>query len=192
MGFFILKDRILVSKNRKIRLKVHCYLKGTFITNKNLNEINLVIKERIKMNKFHHLTISVSNIKKSSMFYKKLGFKISKGFERKDYPAKFRDLKLDSFCLRLVEFQNKKKQISSSKNPIKSFSVIGIKHLALEVKNLEKIKEILEKQKTTFLDEKNIGTNAKIQRGVSGVNYIFLKDPDGINIELVEKLKNGK
>ena len=141
------------------------------------------------MNKLHHLTISVSNIKKSTDFYKKLGFRPSRDFERKDYPAKFRDLLIDSFCLRLVEFQKNRRLIPSSfSNPIKNFSVIGPKHFALEVNNLREVKERLDKQNIYFLDGKNTGSNATIQKGVSGVNYIFLKDPDGNIVELVEEL----
>lgn len=142
------------------------------------------------MVKLHHLTISVSDLARAQRFYEELGFKYVRDFERIDYPAKFRDLKINSFCLRLVEFIGQKNKIPPCyEDPIVNFHTIGPKHFALEVDDLDKIKLSLEMKGCIFYDGKNKGGLAKIQKGVSGVRYIFLKDDDGNLVELVEEDK---
>ena len=136
--------------------------------------------------KFHHLTISVNNLDESQEFYEKLGFHYSRDFERKDYPAKFRDLVLDNFCLRLIEFQDKEKLVlGRAENPLVNFQTIGLKHFALEVENLS---SFLKNAQLDIIDE--FGTkDREIQEGVSGVRYVFLKDLDGNIIEVVEQIR---
>ena len=118
-----------------------------------------------------------------------MGFKYCRSFERKDYFSKYKVLINNNFCLVLVEFQGKKKKMPPCyKNPIKNFKTLGLKHFALRIKNLQKLKKKLDKFKYIFLDEKNSGKNAKIQIGISRIKYIFLKDPNGNLIELVEDI----
>lgn len=140
--------------------------------------------------RLHHITFSVSDLDKAQAFYEKLGFKYSRAFERPDYPAKFRDLVIKNMCLRLVEYQGKKNKLPACyDSPLKNLKTLGLKHFALRVKNLPAVKQRLDSYGYTFLDEKHIGKKAKIQKGVSGVDYIFLKDPDKNIVELVEEKK---
>ena len=138
----------------------------------------------------HHLTISVSSLEKSQRFYKKLGFIYSRDFERKDYPAKFRDMLLENFTLRLVEYEGNLKKIPLCyKNPIKNFKTLGLKHFALQVQDILKFKKDSKLSNYIFLDGMN--KKAQIQQGITEVNYIFLKDLDNNLIELVEDNKSS-
>ena len=125
--------------------------------------------------KIHHIAISVRDLEKSSNFYKNIfGFEGEKEFKRKDLGAKVIFLKLNDIHLELWQFD---KQIENKDN-FSNLSILGIKHIAFEVDNIEeKYKEL--KSKGFKISEPKLGA--------SGGRYCFLKDPDGLPIELYEK-----
>ncbi len=126
--------------------------------------------------KIHHIALSVKNLEVSSQFYKdNFGFKEVKRFERKDLGGKAVFLKLDNTQIEIWEFD---KQIKN-KDDFSNLNIIGIKHIAFEVSNLEKIYQKL-KSKNMKIGKSKIGA--------SGAKYTFLKDPDGLPLELYEPL----
>lgn len=140
----------------------------------------------MQKNTFHHLTLSVDNLDKSQEFYEKIGFSYNKDFKREDYPAKFRDLTLGSFCLRLVEFQGSKKPLAECfENPVVNFQTIGLKHFSLEVTD---ISSFLAEFESSLIDEYGF-KKSEMQKGVSGVRYAFLRDLDGNIIEVIEQIR---
>ena len=126
--------------------------------------------------RIHHIAISVKNLEKSLCFYKDIfDFKKVKIFLRKDLGGKAMFLKLKNINLELWQFD---KQIKN-KDDFSNLNVLGIKHIALSVGDINK--------EYKRIRAKNIKISEP-KLGASGASYCFLKDPDGIPIELYEKI----
>lgn len=125
--------------------------------------------------KIHHIALSVRSLENSSDFYKNiLGFIEIKRFERKDLGGKSVFLRLGDVKIEMWQLANQK----ANKDDFSDLNVLGIKHIAFEVENIEeKYKEL--KSKGIRISEPKIGA--------SGKRYCFLKDPDGFPLELYEK-----
>lgn len=128
----------------------------------------------LKLNKVHHIAIICSDYKKSLDFYKNvLGFKVLSENYREERQSYKTDLALnDDYVIELFSFPNPPKRLT---NPVAT----GLRHVAFEVDNLdESVKE---------LDRLNIiHENIRIDEFTSK-RFLFLKDPDGLPIELYEK-----
>lgn len=125
----------------------------------------------------NHVTISVKDIEKSTEFYKKFGFT-----EYKDYSdesvhiktLKLKNMVLEMFCYR--EFENMPEH---AKNLGLDLKTIGTKHFGLGVKSVEEARKFL-------LSNGIIQDEIKINKGRLGKSYFFMKDPDGILVEIIE------
>jgi glyoxylase I family protein len=126
--------------------------------------------------RIHHIAISVKSLIKSAEFYKDIfGFIEVKKFEKKELGGKAMFLKLKDTQIELWQFD---KQVKN-KDDFRSLNVLGLKHIAFEVSNIEK----------EYRKMKGGGIKiSKPKLGASGAKYLFLKDPDGLPIELYEKL----
>lgn len=132
------------------------------------------------MFKMNHIAISVSDFEVSSNFYKKLGFKPFKYFESEDKNMiigmfKLEDMKLEIFC-----FKNYQGLPESATSTATDLPIVGAKHFALGVKSIEEAK-------TFFETNNNINQEIKITLGKLGKKYFFIKDPDGILVEVIEQ-----
>lgn len=125
-----------------------------------------------------HVAISVSNIGRSIEFYKRFGFKEFKSWDAEDESIKIRMLKLNDFILEIFCYTNYIELPKTANSTATDLPILGTKHFALGVSNIEKAKR--------WVLENNIVDEVNINVGRLGKPYFFIKDPDGILVEIIE------
>jgi len=126
-----------------------------------------------------HIALSVSNLEKSIAFYGRLfGFKCSDVCDDKTSKLKIALLKKDRVALELFQFQQYNSLPEYRKDLNNDLKTLGVKHFAFEVDNIESEFERLKKAGVEFATD--IGVLE------AGLRYFFIKDPDGIFVELIE------
>lgn len=125
-----------------------------------------------------HVAISVTDIDKSMEFYKKFGFKEFKSWKAEDDSIKINMLKLNDIVLEIFCYKEYIKLPETAKTTETDLPVIGTKHFALGVNDIEKAKK--------FVIQNNICQNVDIKKGRLGKQYFFINDPDGILVEIIE------
>lgn len=126
----------------------------------------------------NHVAISVTNVEKSIEFYKKFGFKEFKSWKAEDESIKINMIKLNNTVLEIFCYKEYTKLPETAKTTATDLPVLGTKHFALGVENIEQAKEFVIKNK--------IANDIEIKVGRLGKPYFFIKDPDGILVEIIE------
>lgn len=126
----------------------------------------------------NHIAISVTNMERSIEFYKKFGFKDFKSWKAEDESIKITMLKLNNTVLEVFCYKEYKKLPETAKSTATDLPVLGTKHFALGVENIEEAKK--------FVLENNICESVDIKTGRLGKEYFFINDPDGILVEIIE------
>lgn len=126
----------------------------------------------------NHVAISVTNAEKSIEFYKKFGFKEFKSWKAEDESIKINMLKLNNTVLEIFCYKEYTKLPETAKSTATDLPVLGTKHFALGVENIEKAKE--------FVKNNEIVEDIEIKVGRLGKPYFFINDPDGILVEIIE------
>ena len=126
----------------------------------------------------NHVAISVTNIEKSIEFYKKFGFKEFKSWKAEDESIKINMLKLNNTVLEMFCYKEYTNLPETAKTTATDLPVLGTKHFALGVQNIEQAKE--------FVIKNEIANDIEIKVGRLGKPYFFIKDPDGILVEIIE------
>ena len=126
----------------------------------------------------NHVAISVSDIDKSVAFYKQFGFKDFKSWTAEDESIKIRMLKLDNMVLEIFCYKQHEILPKTAESTATDLPIIGTKHLALGVENIQEAKK--------FILENKILEHVEINKGRLGKEYFFMKDPDGILVEIIE------
>jgi glyoxylase I family protein len=125
----------------------------------------------------HHIAICVTDLKQSIDFYSKyFNFSIKKTFRKDEFKADFCLITNGIFEIELFVFDKK----MSSSNLKEDLFRNGFRHFAFEVENLEETVTKLECKGLLF---------SKIEEGKSGNLFAFCKDPDGVQLELLEVVK---
>ena len=126
--------------------------------------------------KIHHIAISVKDSKKSAEFYKEnFGFEEINRFTKPGWDGSAIILKLNDLQFEIFQFQNP----IDKKDDFSNLKVIGLKHIGIQVESVkEKYEEL--KNKDIDIDEPKKGTTCAW--------FCFLRDPDGMPIELYEPL----
>ena len=127
---------------------------------------------------FNHVTISVNNLDQTLEFYKKFGFVKHKEYH--DDNVDIVMIKLEKMILEIFHYKEKEELPEHSKELGKDLKTIGNKHFALGVKDIIKAKEFVE---INDLSESEIIIN----KGRLGKPYFFIKDPNGILMEIIEE-----
>lgn len=128
---------------------------------------------------FHHIAISVSNLNASRDFYEKLGFKEVHRWDADDQKLTILHLKLRDAVLELFAFASNKDVDQLDLKVANDLEQIGVKHIGLNVPDVT----------TTFMNMKKAGYhigNDEVQHGKTKIDYFFIKDPDGMWVEIVE------
>ena len=126
----------------------------------------------------NHVTISVTNMEKSIEFYKKFEFKEFKQWKVDDESIKINQLKLDNTILEIFCYKEYEELPESAKTVATDLPVLGTKHFALGVDDIDKAKE--------FVIKNEICKEVDIRKGRLGKRYFFIQDPDGILVEIIE------
>lgn len=125
-----------------------------------------------------HVAISVTNSEKSIEFYKKFGFKEFKSWKAEDESIKINMLKLNNMVLEIFCYKEYKDLPETARTTATDLPILGTKHFALGVENIEKAKD--------FVLENDICQSVDIKTGRLGKQYFFINDPDGILVEIIE------
>ena len=129
---------------------------------------------------FHHVAISVRDIEQSKDFYEQIfGFELYQKYDTND--MKIYLLKLNSFTLELFWFKEQETISNIKQEELQNLSKSGVKHFALKVDNLEEVRE--------YLIQHNVEIYKDITIGRNPLKYLFLKDPNGIQVEIVEEIQ---
>ena len=128
-----------------------------------------------------HVAISVSDINRTVDFYKKFGFEEFKSWSADDESIKINMLKLDNMVLEIFCYKDYESIPESARKITDDLRVIGTKHFALGVDDINEAKE--------FVMKNDICNDVEINKGRLGKEYFFISDPDGILVEIIENDK---
>ena len=126
----------------------------------------------------NHVSISVIDMKKSIEFYKKFGFEDFKSWKAEDESIKINMLKLKGTVLEMFCYKKFEELPETAKDTVTDLPIIGTKHFALGVENIETAKE--------FVLSNHICNEVNIKVGRLGKPYFFISDPNGILVEIIE------
>jgi catechol 2,3-dioxygenase-like lactoylglutathione lyase family enzyme len=127
----------------------------------------------------HHTAISVRNLDKSLEFYEMLGYEQVHRYDEEDGSMSIVHLKLGSSFLEIFAYKKNQDQPPVNYEYANNLEDIGVKHIALWTDDIE----------AALADLKSRGLaegNTKITVGRTKVSYFFIKDPDGVWVEIVK------
>lgn len=127
--------------------------------------------------KIHHVALAVKNLDQSIQWYQNM-FGCEKDFSYDKDGMKFVIIRKDDVKLELFQFENMTELPEYSKEVTTDLHVIGTKHIALQTDNLKERVEELQQKGVQFVTE--------IDTAAAGGKYIFLKDCNGLLIELYQ------
>ena len=125
-----------------------------------------------------HYAISVSGSERSRKFYEKLGFRTVKDYQADDGSVRILQMEKNGFLLEMFCYPDSDPTPDFVEKLDTDLHVNGAKHMALAVKDPQKAAEYL-------LKEGIIGEMPVIKEGRLGRPYFFIKDPDGIFVEII-------
>lgn len=128
----------------------------------------------LSLNKVHHIAIICSNYEKFKHFYTAiLGLEIKNEVYRKERESYKLDLTLNGiYIIELFSFPNPPSRLSQPE-------AMGLRHLAFEVDNVSTSVKSL-KTKGIQVEDIRIDT-------ITGKQFTFFEDPDGLPIEIYQK-----
>jgi len=126
-----------------------------------------------------HVAITVSNLARSIEFYvKDFGLSCERVIELPNRNGKVALLMRAGFAIEMFEVAGVLPLPDYRKTPDSDLRTIGVKHFALEVDDILGASAFLKRNDVEFISE--------VAVGVRGVRRFFVRDPDGIGIEITE------
>ena len=111
-------------------------------------------------------------------FYTQFGFRPVRTFDSPDGAFAIRHLQLGAAILEIFCFRNSEPAPDTSLELATDLPRRGAKHLGLQVSDIKEARE--------FVLDRGIADVVEIVRGKTGVEYFFIKDPDGILMEILQ------
>ena len=125
--------------------------------------------------KIHHVAISVTNLERSVQFYSQFfGFKEIKRYTKPGWEGESAILAAGDVELEIFGF----KDYIENENKGTDLKRVGLNHLGIEVGNVQETYTELKKEGVDISDPR---------KGTTCTAYCFLRDPDGISIELYQR-----
>jgi glyoxylase I family protein len=131
------------------------------------------------MYRFHHVAISVGDLARSIDFYAQLGFKQAGRWKQEDGSLEIVDLKNGAMLLEIFLSKGAQELPEHSKDIEKDIAVRGTKHFALRVTSIMEAKADLLSKGIEIAFE-------AISDDPASASYLFVRDPDGILVEIIE------
>lgn len=129
---------------------------------------------------FHHLTISVRSLAVSETFYKGLGFEPVYRWQDEAKQLQICHLQLGQALLELYCFKlDQEMEAQTAFPPWANGFRLGLRHFALQVNDVDEALSAL--HGAGLLADK-----PSVVRGQSCGRYVFIMDPDGNSVELLE------
>jgi catechol 2,3-dioxygenase-like lactoylglutathione lyase family enzyme len=126
-----------------------------------------------------HTAISVSNLDISLKFYTEiLGFTCERIIDIPDGNGRIALLKKEDFTIEMFQVIDAQPYPNTDGILIDDLKKIGVKHIALRVNDIWTAAAFLKEHGVEFINEP--------VRGARGYYRFFIKDPDGIPLELTE------
>jgi glyoxylase I family protein len=128
---------------------------------------------------FGHVGVSVSNLTRSVAFYKKhFGLRCIKKYLNKGSGLVIALLKKGDIVLELFEFKDHKPLPQYRKKLDSDLRTLGVKHFSVGVKDIKGVYRKFKLAGVIFAGPMKVFDN--------GCRYFFIKDPDGILVEVME------
>ena len=126
-----------------------------------------------------HIAVAVSSIARSEAFYgRHFGFRRVKEYALASAGLRICILKKNAVALELFEFKKRRPLPAYRKKLASDLKTIGVKHFAFAVTDIQASYRDLKKARVRFETPMRVFSD--------GARYFFIKDPDGILIELME------
>jgi catechol 2,3-dioxygenase-like lactoylglutathione lyase family enzyme len=128
----------------------------------------------------HHCTLSVSDLDRSVAFYGLFGFRVGVRWKAPDGALEIVHLVLSGFVLEVFGYASNVGAVTPPRAIGNDLEVVGVKHFAVQVASLDAAR--------SYLLQNGIGPDdiSGTTRGRTGIDYFFVRDPDGLWVEVVE------
>ncbi len=125
----------------------------------------------------HHFTLSVADLQATTAFYSIFGFRPHLTWAADDGSLQITHLALNGFILEIFCYATNAEESRPDLDVGNDLPTTGVKHLALRVDDLQAAKR--------YLTEAGVDPGTPITHGRTGLDYFFVRDPDGLWLEVV-------